>query len=73
MQKHQDNFEMQPPHILQTNAALFVSGKADRHHDVPPEVSTRIRGWAAQEFPAGHPITEVYADLASDAPATVTR
>ena len=73
MQKHQDNFEMQPPHILQTNAALFVSGKADRHHDVPADVSGRIRSWAAEALPAGHPITDVYVDLVSTTPATVAR
>jgi hypothetical protein len=64
MQKHQDNFEMQPPHILQTNAALFVSGKADRHKDVPADVSARVRAWAGAAFPAGHPILDVYTDLA---------
>ncbi|HEY0305229.1 MAG TPA: sulfotransferase domain-containing protein [Longimicrobiales bacterium] len=73
MQKHQDNFEMQPPHILQTNAALFVSGKADRHHDVPAEVSARIRSWAAAALPPGHAITDVYVDLVSTTPTAVAR
>lgn len=50
MQDHQDNFEMHPPHILQTNAELFVSGKADRHKDVPEDVRRRILAWAAQEL-----------------------
>ncbi len=72
MQKHQDNFEMQPPHILQTNAALFVSGRADRHHDVPGEVSARIREWAAQGFPAAHPVLNIYTDLATAAPIGAT-
>jgi hypothetical protein len=73
MQKHQDTFEMQPPHILQTNAALFVSGKADRHHDVPAEASARIREWASAAFKPGHPITEVYTDLVSATPTTAGR
>lgn len=42
MQKHQGNFEMHPPHIGQTNAALFVSGKTERLKDVPPDVRDRI-------------------------------
>jgi hypothetical protein len=58
MQEHQDNFEMHPPHILQTNAALFVAGTADRHKDVPAEVRQRILTWSAKEltgsdFPVG--------------------
>jgi hypothetical protein len=63
MQQYQDTFEMQPPHILQTNAALFVSGKADRHRDVPDQVSARIREWAGRAFPPGHPVLSVYSDL----------
>jgi hypothetical protein len=50
MQAHQDNFEMQPPHILQTNAQLFVSGTAERHKDVPVEARERIAEWAAREL-----------------------
>ena len=66
MQRHQDTFEMQPPHILQTNAALFISGKADRHRDVPADVSARIRAWAGQAFSAGHPILNKYPDLSTE-------
>ncbi len=50
MQKHQDNFEMHPPHILQTSAELFVRGTADRHKDVPAEVRERIMTWAKAEL-----------------------
>lgn len=46
MQEHQDVFEMHPPHILQTNAALFVRGSADRHQDVPPATRARLLAWA---------------------------
>src|SRR5205823_6148883 len=46
MQEHQDSFEMLPPHILQVNAELFLSGSAERHKDVPKEVRTRIAQWA---------------------------
>ena len=63
MQRHQEAFEMQPPHILQTNAALFVSGKADRHHDVPADTRARLRTWAGQAFPPDHPVLAVYDDL----------
>ncbi|HEX6559665.1 MAG TPA: sulfotransferase domain-containing protein [Longimicrobiales bacterium] len=50
MQEHQDNFEMHPPHILQTSAELFVSGHADRHKDVPPAARERVLDWAAREI-----------------------
>ena len=68
MQKHQDTFEMQPPHILQTNAALFVSGRADRHRDVSVELQSRLRAWAGSAFPAAHPVLDFYPDL--ERPAT---
>jgi hypothetical protein len=42
MQEHKNNFEMQPPHVMQTNADLFVRGTADRHKDVAPEVRKRL-------------------------------
>jgi hypothetical protein len=41
---------MNPPHILQTDAELFVRGTADRHKDVPDEVRGRILAWAAREL-----------------------
>ncbi len=70
MQKHQDNFEMHPPHILQTNAELFVSGTADRHGDVSDEVRQRIRWWAAREMAASDfPLARAYPDVAAAAEA----
>lgn len=69
MQRHQDTFEMQPPHILQTNAALFVSGKADRHRDVPADIQARLRDWAAAAFEPGHPVLQSYPDLVRTAEA----
>jgi hypothetical protein len=63
MQQHQDTFEMQPPHILQTNGALFVSGKTDRHRDVPTDVQARLRAWVAGAFEPGHPVLQSYPDL----------
>ncbi|MGE0354009.1 MAG: sulfotransferase domain-containing protein [Gemmatimonadales bacterium] len=64
MQEHQDNFEMHPPHILQTNAELFVSGKADRHKDVPEDVQRRIAAWAAKEMKGnGFPLARAYPDV----------
>ncbi len=66
MQKHQDNFEMHPPHILQTNASLFVRGTAERHLDVPADANQRILVWAAAEM-AGNdfPLAEMYPDVAA--------
>jgi len=64
MQQHQDNFEMHPPHILQVNAEMFVSGSADRHKDVPNEVRARIARWTATEMASSNfPLTERYPDL----------
>ena len=65
MQEHQDSFEMHPPHILQTNAALFVRGTADRHKDVPADVRQRILSWAARELHATAPeLARAYPDVA---------
>lgn len=65
MQEHQDNFEMHPPHILQTNAELFVRGTADRHLDVPEDARGRIRAWAAAEMAGSDfPLMEAYPDVA---------
>ncbi len=65
MQEHQGNFEMHPPHILQTNAELFVRGTADRHKDVPDDVRQRILAWAARELAPGDPaLPAAYPDLA---------
>ena len=50
MQDHQTSFEMQPPHILQTRAKLFVSGSAERHKDIPEDLRLRVSGWAAREL-----------------------
>jgi len=64
MQQHQENFEMHPPHILQTNAALFVAGTADRHKDVPAEVRQRILSWSAREMAASSfPLAKAYPDV----------
>jgi hypothetical protein len=66
MQRHQDSFEMHPPHILQTNAELFVRGTADRHKDVPDEVRRRILAWAATEMAgSGFPLDQAYPDVAA--------
>jgi hypothetical protein len=66
MQKHQDNFEMHPPHILQTNAALFVRGTTERHLDVPADTRRRILAWAAAEMAGSDfPLAQVYPDVAA--------
>lgn len=64
MRAHQDAFEMHPPHILQTNAALFVRGTADRHLDVPEDVRRRIAAWAAAGLAgSGFPLAEAWPDM----------
>jgi len=70
MQRHQDNFEMHPPHILQTNAALFVRGTADRHKDVPDDARRRICTWVASEMAgSGFPLADTYPDVTGAAGA----
>lgn len=65
MQEHQSSFEMQPPHILQSRARLFVSGSAERHKDVPDDVRKRVMGWAARELAGtGFPLATKYPDVA---------
>ncbi|MDX2058174.1 MAG: sulfotransferase domain-containing protein [Gemmatimonadales bacterium] len=69
MQEHQTSFEMHPPHILQTNAELFVAGTADRHKDVPDEVRQRILQWCARELAdSDFPLSTVYPDVAAARP-----
>jgi hypothetical protein len=64
MQEHQDNFEMHPPHILQTNAELFVSGTADRYKNVPPEIREQVASWVVSDMAgSGFPLQERYGDL----------
>jgi estrone sulfotransferase len=65
MQRHQEMFEMSPPHILQTNAEIFVRGTADRHADVPADVRRRIAAWSVDQMKGSDfPLASVYPDLA---------
>lgn len=65
MQEHQDNFEMAPPHILQANAKVFLSGSAQRHEDVPEETRLRIARWVVKEMAdSTFPLAERYPDVA---------
>lgn len=64
MQTHQDLFEMQPPHILQVDAELFVRGSAERHKDVPAEARERLAAWVGRELAgSAFPLARVYPDL----------
>jgi hypothetical protein len=64
MQAHQGTFEMNPPHILQVDAELFVRGSADRHQDVPEEVRRRIGAWCVEQMAAsGFPLARRYPDV----------
>jgi hypothetical protein len=64
MQEHQDNFEMHPPHILQTNAELFVAGTADRYKNVPAEIRQRVAAWVREEMRSSDfPLAERYPDV----------
>ncbi len=68
MQEHQDNFEMHPPHVLQTNAELFVAGTADRYKNVPAEIRSQVAGWVVSEMSSSDfPLEERYPDVSSEA------
>lgn len=76
MQANQDCFEMQPPHLMQTDAELFVRGSADRFRDVPADVRDRIVAWVRADLAgassgAGEappvPVGQWYSDLAAEA------
>lgn len=72
MQEHQDSFEMHPPHLLQTNAELFVSGSADRYKHVPAEVRARIAEWVVGEMQGSDfPLAKVYPDVVASKTAGV--
>jgi hypothetical protein len=65
MKEHADAFEMHPPHLLQTDAELFISGKAERHLDVPAEVRERVLLWAREQLRGrGFPVERFYPDVA---------
>ncbi|MGH7541928.1 MAG: sulfotransferase domain-containing protein, partial [Gemmatimonadota bacterium] len=67
MRGHSAAFEMHPPHILATDAELFVRGTADRLRDVPGAVRDRIARWCTAELEArGVRPEELYPDLAAD-------
>lgn len=66
MQEHQGTFEMMPPHVLQSSARLFVSGRAERHKDVPDDVRRRVMAWAAAEMASSDfPLADAYPDVAN--------
>ena len=65
MQEHKGSFEMNPPHILQTDAELFVRGTADRHKDVPANTRQRIAALCAREMAdSSYPLARQYPDVA---------
>jgi hypothetical protein len=66
MQQHRHAFEMNPPHLLQTDAELFVRGTADRHKDVPADVRQRIMAWSAAGLEGcDYPLADTYPDVAA--------
>jgi hypothetical protein len=70
MQEHRDAFEMNPPHLLQTDAEMFVRGSADRHRDVPAAMRDRIQTWCVNELKgSGFPLEEIYPEVTTAAGA----
>ncbi len=66
MQSHRGTFEMQPPHILATDAEFFVRGTADRHGDVSESVRRNILAWCADRMRGSDlPLDGIYPDVAA--------
>jgi hypothetical protein len=66
MQQHQDAFEMNPPHLLQTEAEMFVRGSIDRHQDVPHEMRRRILAWCVEDLKrSGFKLEEIYPEVSA--------
>jgi len=71
MQEHKDAFEMHPPHLLATDARLFVRGSADRHRDLPDEVRRRVSRWCARRLAdTAFPLAKAWPDVAVDPPTS---
>ncbi|MFV1988371.1 MAG: sulfotransferase domain-containing protein [Gemmatimonadota bacterium] len=67
MREHERTFEMHPPHLLATDAEMFVKGTADRHEDVADDVRRRISTWCASRLSgANYPMAERYPDTVPD-------
>ena len=64
MQEHRDAFEMNPPHLLQTDAEMFVRGTLDRHRDVPDDMRRRILAWCVDDLAARDvELAEIYPEV----------
>jgi hypothetical protein len=66
MQENRETFEMNPPHLLQTDAELFVRGSVQRHQDVPEEVRDRILAWCVNELEENDvDLEQIYPEVAA--------
>jgi hypothetical protein len=66
MSENSEAFEMNVPSVLQTRAAMFVSGEADRHQDVPEDARRRIADWCRRSLEGFEvSLSELYPDIAS--------
>lgn len=68
MRGHADEFEMHPPHLLQSANPFFRDGGKDRARAVPPEIARQILDWCrAACADRGIAIDCLYPDLAAPA------
>src|SRR5690606_26979630 len=67
MQEHRDAFEMNPPHLLQTDAEMFRRGTVDRHADVPADMRRRILDWCIDDLASSDEfrLEQVYPEAAA--------
>ncbi len=50
MRDHDECFEMSPPHLLQSRGGHLVSGKVDRHRDLPEDVRQQVATWCQEQL-----------------------
>ena len=68
MQEHKNNFEMQPPHVMQTNADLFVRGTATGTRTSPPKYeSGSVPGRRSGLDGSAFPLRKAYPDVSGEA------
>jgi len=69
MRRHENTFEMHPPHLLQAASVFFTSGSPQRASRVPPNIAETLLDWARYESAAlGFAVDCLYPDLAVGAP-----
>ena len=66
MRRHEEAFEMHPPHLLQAEHAFFRHAGRDRSAGVPPEIAARLLAWCREQNASrGLALDMLYPELAT--------